>query len=50
MSQFATSNAGRGGRRKLPHAFTEHGTIMAASVLSSPRAVGANLKKLGYGK
>ncbi|MCK4510178.1 ORF6N domain-containing protein, partial [bacterium] len=23
----------------LPHAFTEHGAIMAASVLSSPRAV-----------
>ena len=23
----------------LPHAFTEHGTIMAASVLSTPRAV-----------
>ena len=39
MSQIATSNAGRGGRRKLPYAFTEHGAIMAASVLSSPRAV-----------
>jgi hypothetical protein len=39
MSQFATSNVGRGGRRKLPFAFTEHGAIMAASVLSSPRAV-----------
>jgi len=37
-SQFATSNnsvgepAGRGGRRYLPYAFTEHGAIMAASV------------------
>jgi len=39
MSQIATSNAGRGGRRKLPYAFTEHGAIMAAGVLSSPRAV-----------
>jgi hypothetical protein len=39
MSQFATSNAGRGGRRKLPYAFTEHGAIMAASVLNSPQAV-----------
>jgi hypothetical protein len=39
MSQIATSNSGRGGRRKLPYAFTEHGAIMAASVLSSPRAV-----------
>ena len=44
-SQFATSNnsvdepAGRGGRRYLPYAFTEHGAIMAASVLNSPRAV-----------
>jgi hypothetical protein len=28
-----------GGRRKLPLAFTEHGAIMAATVLSSPRAV-----------
>jgi hypothetical protein len=39
MSQFATSNVGRGGRRKLPYAFTEHGAIMAASVLNSPQAV-----------
>ncbi len=38
-SQIATSNAGRGGRRYLPYAFTEHGTIMAASVLNSARAV-----------
>ena len=28
-----------GGRRKLPHAFTEHGAIMAATVLNSPEAV-----------
>ena len=27
-SQIATSNAGRGGRRYLPYAFTEHGAIM----------------------
>jgi hypothetical protein len=38
-SQFATSNEGRGGRRYLPFAFTEHGAIMAASVLNTPRAV-----------
>jgi hypothetical protein len=38
-SQFATSNTGRGGRRFLPFAFTEHGAIMAANVLNSPRAV-----------
>lgn len=35
MLQFATSNEGRGGRRKPPLAFTEHGAIMAASVLNS---------------
>ena len=28
-----------GGRRKLPFAFTEHGAIMAASILNSPEAV-----------
>jgi len=39
MLQNATSKRGRGGRRKLPLAFTEHGAIMAATVLSSPRAV-----------
>jgi hypothetical protein len=46
-SQIATSSliavtvqaASHGGRRKLPMAFTEHGAIMAATVLSSPRAV-----------
>ncbi|OGT03377.1 MAG: DNA-binding protein [Gallionellales bacterium RIFCSPLOWO2_12_FULL_59_22] len=37
MSQNATSSWG--GRRKLPYAFTEHGAIMAASVLNSPRAI-----------
>jgi hypothetical protein len=39
MLQFATSNKGRGGRRKLPYAFTEHGAIMAANVLNSRTAV-----------
>ena len=38
-SQFVTSSWEHGGRRKLPWAFTEHGAIMAASVLNSPRAV-----------
>jgi hypothetical protein len=38
-SHFATSSSGWGGRRKLPYAFTEHGAIMAASVLNSQRAV-----------
>jgi hypothetical protein len=30
---------GRGGRRNPPMAFTEHGAIMAATILNSPRAV-----------
>jgi hypothetical protein len=37
-SQFATSKPGRGGRRHPPLAFTEHGAIMAATLLNSPRA------------
>ena len=39
ISQFATSKSGRGGRRKLPWAFTEHGAIQAANVINSPRAI-----------
>lgn len=39
MLQIATSKPGRGGRRKPPLAFTEHGAIMAATLLNSPRAV-----------
>jgi hypothetical protein len=35
---FGTSNQGRGGRRYLPYVFTEHGAIMAASVLHSRKA------------
>ena len=38
---FATSS--RGGRRKLPLAFTEHGAIQVATILNSPRAM-----KSGY--
>jgi hypothetical protein len=41
MSQNATSKAGRGGRRKLPWAFTEHGVVMAATVLNSDTAIAA---------
>jgi hypothetical protein len=39
ISQFAISKPGRGGHRKLPWAFTEHGAIQAANVLNSPRAI-----------
>ena len=38
-SQSVTSKQGRGGRRYAPYAFTEHGAIMAATVLNSERAV-----------
>lgn len=38
-SQNAMSKQGRGGRRTLPYAFTEHGAVMAANILRSPRAV-----------
>jgi ORF6N domain len=41
-SQFATSNGDsgkRGGRRYAPRVFTEHGALMAATILNSPRAV-----------
>ena len=43
MLQIATSK-GRGGRRKLPFVFTEHGAIMAANVLNSERAVRASVE------
>jgi hypothetical protein len=38
-SQSATSNNARGGRRYLPHVFTEHGVVMLSSVLNSDRAI-----------
>lgn len=42
-SHFVTSK-GRGGTRKLPHAFTEHGILMLSSVLNSPRAIQVNIQ------
>jgi hypothetical protein len=42
-SQNAMSNSGRGGRRTLPYAFTEHGVAMLSSVLTSDRAVEVNI-------
>ncbi len=41
-SQFVTSK-GRGGRRFLAYAFTEHGVAMLSSVLHSERAVQVNI-------
>jgi len=40
-SQFVTSSWG--GRRYLPHAFTEHGALMLGNVLKSERAVEVSL-------
>ena len=43
-SQIATLKKGKGQHRKyLPYAFTEHGTVMLASILNSPQAVEANI-------
>jgi hypothetical protein len=43
--QIGTSKqTGRGGRRYLPHAFTEHGAVMVATVLNSPIAVEASIQ------
>jgi hypothetical protein len=43
-SQIATLKPGRGQHRKyLPYAFTEHGAIMAATVLNSPQAVNVSV-------
>ena len=43
ISQFVTSNVGRGGRRKLPLVFTEQGIAMLSSVLHSDRAAQVNI-------
>ena len=42
-SQIVTSKSGRGGRRYAPYAFTEHGAVMAATVLRSERAVAVSI-------
>ena len=39
QNAIARTGSGRGGRRTLPWAFTEHGALQAANILSSPRAV-----------
>ncbi len=40
-SQFATSSPEWGGVRYPPRAFTEHGVVMAATILKSPQAIQA---------
>jgi hypothetical protein len=42
-SHFVISK-GRGGTRKLPYAFTEHGILMLSSVLNSEKAVQVNIQ------
>lgn len=42
-SQNASSNEGRGGRRSSPLVFTEHGALMAATVLKGDQAVQMSL-------
>lgn len=44
--QIGTSNKGRGGRRYLPHVFTEPGVAMLSSVLSSERAVAVSIEMI----
>ena len=43
-SQTVISNAGRGGRRTRPNAFTEQGVAMLSSVLRGDRAVRVNVE------
>jgi ORF6N domain len=43
-SQFVISKrAGRGGRSYIPFAFTEHGAVMAATVLNANRAISVSI-------
>lgn len=41
-SQNATSSSDWGGQRYSPRAFTEHGVVMAATILRSPQAIRAS--------
>ena len=43
-AQLGNSSHGWGGRRYLPHAFTEQGVAMLSSVLRSARAVHVNIE------
>ncbi|MEO6871747.1 MAG: ORF6N domain-containing protein [Chthoniobacterales bacterium] len=43
ISQNAISKSPRGGRTKLPRVFTEHGALMAASILNSDRAIAMSI-------
>lgn len=43
LSQFATGSQRHRDPRKPPHAFTEHGAVMASTVLNSPKAIAMSL-------
>ena len=43
LLQSASAKGGRGGRRSLPFAFTEHGVAMISSVLKTNRAADVNV-------
>ena len=42
--QIGISKEGKGGRRYLPYAFTEHGVLMLSSVLNSKKAITINIE------
>ena len=44
ISQIAISKKGRGGRRTSPLVLTEHGVVMVANVLKSPRAAAMSIE------
>lgn len=44
ISKTMSNRDGRGGRRKLPFVFTEHGVLMLSSVLSSQQAIQVNIQ------
>lgn len=43
-SQIATSSSKHGGRRYMPHVFTEQGVAMLSSVLNSEKAIQINIQ------
>ena len=43
ITQFESSNVGRGGTRYLPFAFTEQGVAMLSGILNSERAISVNI-------
>lgn len=44
ISQIEISKKGRGGRRKMPYVFTEHGVLMLSSILNREEAIQINIQ------